>query len=180
MSSTTTPRVTTWTNPWGKVFHYCTDCKGTADDGAKLCPTHAAAPEMRDLLDVLARGIRTCDIDGWTPANMGRIREDAETARGLLDRIGGGPILKPRSPGTSTLTTEPPRFTHDCTRCVFLGQHGPDDLYFHPDERQTVIARWGSIPQDYSSGLAGADFLPALGEAKRRAVEMGLLARIDA
>lgn len=74
------------------------------------------------------------------------------------------------------------RFTHDCSTCVYLGRTKADadaseghDLYFHKDGHVTVIARFGSEGPDYISGLPLADKMPALAEAKRRAVARGLL-----
>lgn len=81
---------------------------------------------------------------------------------------------------------EPPRFTHDCSTCVYLGRiqsepgaHASEregyDLYFHKEGHVTVIARFGSEGPDYVSGLPLADKVPALAEAKRRAIQRGLL-----
>lgn len=69
-----------------------------------------------------------------------------------------------------------PRHTHDCDRCVFLGQHEEYDLYFCKQVAgfgDTVIARFGSEGPDYSSGI-GFD-IPYLQEAERLAREKGLL-----
>jgi hypothetical protein len=66
----------------------------------------------------------------------------------------------------SALLAPPPRFTHDCKKCVYLGQHGPFDLYACgkplPLDHEscadftlaTVIARHGSDGPEYASGLA--------------------------
>jgi hypothetical protein len=83
-----------------------------------------------------------------------------------------------------------PVFRHDCSSCTYLGLYylDPDDdtsaridydLYFCPVQAiggSTVIARFGDDGRDYLSGLAIADNVPALREAKRRARERGLLA----
>lgn len=52
-----------------------------------------------------------------------------------------------------------PRFEHDCTYCQWLGHDGEADLYACgkiDDEGyyvvNTVIARFGNSPDDYSSG----------------------------
>ena len=66
------------------------------------------------------------------------------------------------------------RFTHDCADCVFLGQYLDFDLYFHPGENSTVIARYGSDGPDYISGMTFANVHPALKEAKTRAISNGL------
>lgn len=54
-----------------------------------------------------------------------------------------------------------PRYDHDCTRCIFLGQFRGDDLYYCPsnasiDGHPTIIARHSSEGGDYSSGLSFA------------------------
>jgi hypothetical protein len=80
-----------------------------------------------------------------------------------------------------------PQHEHNCKRCVFLGRHGMDDLYFHDGGTAahftTLIARCGK-DGDYSSGLAfsvpyisidGAQqpALPSLAEARKRAIALG-------
>lgn len=70
-----------------------------------------------------------------------------------------------------------PRYTHDCEHCVSLGEFGEFDLYFcdHGGFRPTVISRWGNDGSEYSSGLEIAHLDNPLGEAKRRAINNGLL-----
>lgn len=72
---------------------------------------------------------------------------------------------------------EAPRYIHDCENCVFLGQHDEYDLYFCKQgcDADTVIARYGDEGARYTSGLPLARVLPELAEAKRRAIERGLL-----
>lgn len=72
-------------------------------------------------------------------------------------------------------TNEDQRFEHDCPNCVFLGQYGKADLWVHPTEFQTVIARFSSEDSDYTSGLVFVPVDDDLKEAHRRAVERGLL-----
>ncbi len=71
----------------------------------------------------------------------------------------------------------PPRHTHDCLSCVYLGRLGDEDLYVHADREHpvltTVIARWGSDGPEYNSGITSQ--LPSLIEARRRATERGIL-----
>lgn len=68
-----------------------------------------------------------------------------------------------------------PRHEHDCQDCAFLGWHGEHDLYFCPQHGcPTVIARFGENG-DYMSGLWATDYHPELAEAKKRAMEQGLL-----
>lgn len=75
------------------------------------------------------------------------------------------------------------RYTHDCGRCVFLGEHGEYDLYFHegtPPVLTTVIARYGNEGGNYMSGLAFAGRIPELAEARRRAIARGFGSAIEA
>lgn len=74
-----------------------------------------------------------------------------------------------------------PKFTHDCSHCVFLAtvnsvdRPGQEcDLYFHPSERHygiSLIARYSSEGYDYGSGLVfgvnspGCDLAVALRKA---------------
>ena len=78
-----------------------------------------------------------------------------------------------------------PRYTHDCDRCIFLGQFKEYDLYFADHGglapgfvpiQATVIARYGNDGPEYTSGLSAAMIHPALIEAKRLALAGGLLA----
>lgn len=76
-------------------------------------------------------------------------------------------------------------FRHDCGRCVFLGSFSGNDLYFctQAGGLQTVIARHGSDPHCYSSGMtiarSVARWSPAdpLAEALRRSEDKGLVQR---
>jgi len=45
-----------------------------------------------------------------------------------------------------------PRYSHDCSDCVFLGQFNKYDLYFCPRE-PTIIARYSSEGSEYTSGI---------------------------
>lgn len=69
------------------------------------------------------------------------------------------------------------RYTHDCTHCKSLGEHGDADLYFCDQHgaMPTVIARYGNSGSDYVSGLVLAGFDDDITEAKRRAQAEGLL-----
>lgn len=51
--------------------------------------------------------------------------------------------------------------------------HPPDGDYY--GGLPTVIARYGHAGPEYTSGMALADVDPLLGEARRRAVERGLV-----
>ena len=68
------------------------------------------------------------------------------------------------------------RFTHDCTGCTALGEFEEFDLYhcMQGGASPTVLARYGDSGEQYLSGLAFADHIPSLGEAARRAAELGL------
>lgn len=48
---------------------------------------------------------------------------------------------------------EPRLFEHDCEECLWLGTYRGNDLYYHPGDNQTVIARFGDDGPDYHSGL---------------------------
>lgn len=78
-----------------------------------------------------------------------------------------------------TIPNQPaaPAYTHDgCPDCTYLGHHAGQDLYFCPQgDFPTVLARESSDSSDYISGLALADQVPGLREARRRAIERGLL-----
>lgn len=82
-----------------------------------------------------------------------------------------------------------PKFTHDCDRCIFLGQDAEHDFYFcpSPSEMHTVIARYGNDGPEYLSGLEVArqvrrsfEFSYPLVKALNLAEERGLLKRPDA
>lgn len=82
--------------------------------------------------------------------------------------------------------TVPPRFTHDCKGCHYLGQDAEHDFYFCPSPMgmPTVIARYGNEGPEYSSGLeiarqvrAQLDFEYPLAKALTLAEERGLVER---
>lgn len=71
-----------------------------------------------------------------------------------------------------------PRYKHDCSQCIFLGYYQQYDLYFCRHTYYlipTVIARFSSEPEDYTSGLGLAKHNPALKEALRLAKEKELI-----
>lgn len=70
-----------------------------------------------------------------------------------------------------------PKFRHDCKECIHLGEFQGQDLYvcYQDCLGPTVIARHGNKPWEYQSGICFADTIPALGEARKRAVDLGLL-----
>jgi len=47
------------------------------------------------------------------------------------------------------------RFEHDCKRCAPLGEYEEYDLYVCARDRliDTIIARYGNDPSEYTSGL---------------------------
>jgi hypothetical protein len=73
------------------------------------------------------------------------------------------------------MKAENPLFEHDCDRCVFLGNYEDGDLYYHSGQLETVIYRYGSDGPDYVSGIGGIFASKELGEAHKRAVELGLV-----
>lgn len=77
------------------------------------------------------------------------------------------------------MDNDSPKFEHDCEACVFLGHYMDHDLYVHPTDSKTVIARYGS-KGDYASGLCFANgrhspIRNLLTEAKERAQMLGYL-----
>lgn len=104
----------------------------------------------------------------------------------------GSPVThehsRPRAelhPGQATsIHTESasPLYEHDSDCCTFLGSFQNEaDLYFcdQGGKLPTVIARYGGLGHQYTSGLIFADTSPWLGEAKRRAIARGLLTDED-
>ena len=53
------------------------------------------------------------------------------------------------------------KFSHDCTKCNFLGSDDQYDYYYcsHNKPTPTVIARFGNINSEYCSGLKIAEIL---------------------
>lgn len=76
---------------------------------------------------------------------------------------------------------EKPRYTHDCTGCIFLGLWANFDLYYCKGSspiRTTVIARYGDKGPEYASGLevARTGKMPELAAALKRAIGRGFVA----
>ncbi len=75
----------------------------------------------------------------------------------------------------------PPHYAHPCELCEYLGEAEWGgrvfDLYYCKQGHgaETVIARGGNAPHDYSSGLALAAIDPVLREAFERAKRRGFL-----
>jgi hypothetical protein len=74
-----------------------------------------------------------------------------------------------------------PFFAHNCACCTFLGDYqtesGRHDLYYCAAGNlgiPTIVARYGSSPDQYASGL-GNTRLPALVEGASRARAAGLV-----
>ena len=72
------------------------------------------------------------------------------------------------------ITKQQPLHKHDCDVCIFLGSFNGEDLYFHPIAPLTLISRAGE-GSHYLSGLPFWNVEPQLGEAARRAVDIGVL-----
>lgn len=72
---------------------------------------------------------------------------------------------------------------HDCDRCTFLArsEDGYADLYFclQQHDQPTVVARYGDLGHQYTSGLRIASVSPWLSEAKKLAMARGLLSDPD-
>jgi hypothetical protein len=77
------------------------------------------------------------------------------------------------------------RYTHDCTRCIFLGQFKDADLYYCDQlstsrsgrltKDPTIVARYSNEPSDYSSGIPRLISYPELAEGYNRAVARKLI-----
>lgn len=108
-------------------------------------------------------------------------RENANNAWEELGAILGFDhmTVQPADGGERFFTAEesPAKFTHDCTECNYLGRHLGNDLYhcLQGGNLPTVLARFGNEGPDYTSGLPAVPYVPALAEAKRRAIAAGLL-----
>ncbi|MEG0868431.1 MAG: hypothetical protein RSD49_16345 [Hafnia sp.] len=66
---------------------------------------------------------------------------------------------------------------HDCDECISLGEFEKFDLYYHPGKHWTLIGRYGP-DGDYQSSPEKSGS-PCLIEARKRAVERGLMAMGD-
>ena len=83
-------------------------------------------------------------------------------------------------PGNCQVPDEAPRYTHDCTDCVFLGPREDADLYYCP-EAGDIVVRYSSAEGAYSAwpatrlpGHLVRDLSPEL-VALRRARALGLI-----
>lgn len=61
--------------------------------------------------------------------------------------------------GAEGMTLDDPQFTHDCSRCIFLGHREGYDVYYcvqdlPGDAWPTLIARYGNEPQHNHSGAS--------------------------
>ena len=91
---------------------------------------------------------------------------------GVLSEFMGYEIkaMSPESQG------EGPRYKHECTMCIFLGQYGIADLYFcSRGGCPVVLTRYSNDAAEYTSGLEATTVNPELQEAQRRAEERHLL-----
>jgi alpha-D-ribose 1-methylphosphonate 5-triphosphate synthase subunit PhnG len=71
------------------------------------------------------------------------------------------------------------RYKHDCSACLFVGEHGEYDVYVCPQNGlPTIVARYGDEGSEYVSGDAGVTQLPVLVWGNREALKM-LLRRND-
>lgn len=51
------------------------------------------------------------------------------------------------------VATEPPRYEHNCSSCLYLGVEGEYDLYFCLGSK-SVVARYGNAGPEYTSDQA--------------------------
>jgi len=89
------------------------------------------------------------------------------------------------------VSLDPPRFTHDCGRCHWLGRFGRVDLWWCPSTMSknldSVIGRYGDAPEKYAASHPPAAFADPAGylrhaepwyhEALKRAEAAGLYER---
>ena len=73
-----------------------------------------------------------------------------------------------------------PLHTHDCDTCIYLGNDGENDYYFHRGTSKeffdtTLICRYSSEPNDYGSGKAFCTVSPAINKALELAYTQGIL-----
>jgi len=88
-------------------------------------------------------------------------------------------VKKYRYVESGYVVTDSPRYEHDCTSCIFLGQSGKADLYACQVRGRvdTVIARYSDEGSDYSSGILFADKEGPINEAFERALGMRMIPR---
>lgn len=72
-----------------------------------------------------------------------------------------------------------PRYAHDCSACLFLGQHEEYDLYYCTGYEKTPVARRSDAPSDYISGSCWWPDYEAIRVALKLAAHKGLLKRED-
>jgi hypothetical protein len=96
----------------------------------------------------------------------------------LTDKERWADIVKYSATNLRETGNEIPLHKHDCNNCVFLGSFDGEDLYYHPGQMVSLIARWGK-GGEYNSGLIFGEMdeedpNSPLGEAYRRACKLGL------
>lgn len=72
-----------------------------------------------------------------------------------------------------------PRYAHDCSACLFLGQHEEYDLYFCTGYEKTPLARRSDAPSDYISGSCWWPDYEAIRVTLLLAAHKGLLGKGD-
>lgn len=73
-----------------------------------------------------------------------------------------------------------PMYKHDCAHCVYLGTKKDNDHYFCEEGglmAPTIIIRHSSDGSDYTSGICFAKHIPEIGDALKKAIEMGLISQ---
>lgn len=73
-----------------------------------------------------------------------------------------------------------PEYKHDCEECIYLGFYEGADLYYcnqphNMVKTPTLIARYSNDSWDYLSGIHFASSNKFINEAKKRAIEVGIL-----
>ena len=76
------------------------------------------------------------------------------------------------------MTSDKPRYIHDCSQAYYLGRFQEFDLYYcdHLGSKflRTVVARFGNSPEEYLSGMLNAQYEESLREALDRAIKLGI------
>lgn len=86
---------------------------------------------------------KACVFYGWQGGTIHQVSEKSGIP--VNDLLESKDII-------ALLINRQPRYDHDCSSCVFLGQFGEYDLYFCPGET-TLLCRFGDEGPEYKSGF---------------------------
>jgi hypothetical protein len=93
---------------------------------------------------------KACVFYGWQGGTIHQVSEKSGIP--VNDLLESKDII-------ALLISRQPRYAHDCSSCVFLGQFGEYDLYFCPGET-TLLCRFGDEGHEYKSGFEFALCFP--------------------